>query len=83
MLYKGFITMNDGTKNATLFKNSEAEVLRDVRLQMALKNHYYRRNGVDYGAGGKWITYEEEHGGLKELVVLEFSETNRKVFTEI
>lgn len=75
--------MNDGTKNATLFKKTEAEVLQDARLQMALKNHYYRRNGVDYGAGGKWITYEEEHGGLKELVVLEFSETNRKIYTEL
>ena len=75
--------MNDGTKNATLFKKSEAEVLSDVRSQMKLTNHYYRRNGVDYGAGGKWFTYEEEHGGLKELVVLEFSETNRKIYTEL
>lgn len=83
MLYKGFITMNDGATNRTLFQKSEAEVLRAVREQMKLTNHYYRKNGVDYGAGGKWFTYEEEHGGLKELMIVEYTETDRKIITEL
>jgi hypothetical protein len=83
MLYKGFITMNDGTQNRTLFQKTEADVLRCAREQMKLTNHYYRKNGIDYGAGGKWFTYEEEHGGLKELTIVEYTETNRKIITEL
>lgn len=83
MLYKGFITMNDGTRTGTIFQKTKADVLSIARQQMKLTNHYYRKNGVDYGAGGKWFTYEEEHGGLKELLIIEYAETNRTVITEL
>lgn len=83
MLYKGFITMNDGATNRTLFMKSKADVLRAAMEQMKLQNHYYRKDGVDYGKGGKWFTYEEEHGGLKELVIIEYTETGREIITEL
>ena len=81
--YKGIITMKDGTKSITFFQQTEEDVLRVVREQMRLTNRYYRKDGVDYGKSGKLFTFEEEHGGLKELTIIEFSETNRKIITEI
>lgn len=83
MLYKGFITMNDGATNRTLFQKTKEDVLRGAREQMKLRNHYYRHNGIDYGKYGKWITYEEEHGGLKELVIIEYTITNKETITEL
>lgn len=82
-MFKGFITMNDGATNRTLFMKSKADVLRVAREQMKLQNHYYRKDGVDYGKAGKWFTYEEEHGGLKELVIVEYTETNRETITSL
>lgn len=83
MLYKGTITMNDGTKMPFPMKKSKADVLSAAREMLNSKIRYYKKNGVDYGAGGKLFTYEEEHGGLKELVIIEYSETNRETMTEI
>ena len=83
MFYRGIITMNDGTQIRTLSKKSKADILREAREQMKVKIHYYRKDGVDYGKAGKWFTYEEEHGGLKELVIVEYSETNRETVTEL
>lgn len=83
MFYRGIIVMNDGTQMRTLSKKTKADVLQDAREQMKLRNHYYRKDGVDYGRAGKWFTYEEEHGGLKELVIIEFSETNRETVTHL
>lgn len=82
-LYKGYVIMNDGAKNGTLFCKTEAEVLQSVRATMKLTNRYYKRNGVDYGACGKVFTYEEEHGGLKELTIIELTETNIKVLNKL
>lgn len=82
-LYKGYVVMNDGAKTGTLFKKTEAEVVQTVRETMKLTTRYYKKDGVDYGAYGKVFTYEEEHGGLKELTIVELTETNRKVLTEL
>lgn len=83
MFYRGIITMNDGTQMRTISKKSKADILREAKEQMKLTTHYYRKDGVDYGKEGKWFTFEEEHGGLKELVIIEYSETNRETVTEL
>ena len=82
-LYKGYVVMNDGAKNGTLFQKSEADVIYNVKQTMKMTTRYFKRNGVDYGQLGKVITYEEDHGGLKELTIVELTETNRKVITEL
>lgn len=82
-MYKGYVVMNDGAKNGTIFMGSEAEVKQRVRETMKLTTRYFKKDGVDYGAYGKVFTYEEEHGGLKELTIVEFTETDRKVITEL
>lgn len=75
--------MNDGVSINTLFEKTEAGVLRLAREQMKVRNHYYKKDGVDFGQHGKWFTFENEHGGLKELVILEYAEAGRKTITEI
>jgi hypothetical protein len=83
MLYKGFITMNDGYQTSTLSQSTEADVLRIARGQMKVRNHYYKKDGIDFGQHGKWFNFEEEHGGLKELVIVKYTETGRKIITEL
>lgn len=83
MLYKGIIMMNDGTKMPIPMKKSKDDVIWSAIEQMKSKVHYYRKNGIDYGKEGKWFTYEEEHDGLKELVIIEYTETSRETLTEI
>lgn len=75
--------MNDGVVINTLFEKTEAGVLRLAREQMKVRNHYYKKDGVDFGQHGKWFNFKEEHGGLKELVIIEYSETGRKAITEL
>ena len=75
--------MNDGARMPFPMKKSKDEVLALAKEQLGSKIRYYQKNGVDYGKGGKLFTYEEDHGGLKEFVIIEYSETNRETFTEL
>lgn len=81
--YKGFLLMNDGHKNGTLSLNSPEEVQRQLREQLKFTTRYYKRNGVDFGQGGKLFTYEEEHGGVKQAIIYKVITEPLKDVTEL
>ena len=46
------------------------------------KIRYFKHNGIDYGEYGKFITFEEENGGLNLVNIYVYEEIDIITLTE-
>lgn len=79
MIYKGKLIMNDGMEMIFPNRKTKQEIILLAKQQLKHQVHYYRKDGVEFGRHGKWFTYEEEHNGLKELIITVYAITDIEV----
>lgn len=70
-MYTAEIIMNDDAmiKILPTIGEDEKRMRKKINNILTHQTRYYKHKGVDYGVQGKLISFEEEHGGLKEAII--------------
>lgn len=81
-LYKLELFFKNGRKVIIPPLHSKALIIEKMNAMLEHKIRYFKHNGIDYGEYGKFITFEEENGGLNLVNIYVYEEIDIITLTE-